>query len=301
MKKKQSYFKDKEASTQWFNNWISHLERINQKQYDKITVQTSLGKTWVYGLQTDKTELPALVIFPGFRTTSLIWDLDDGLSVFKDKFRVFMIETNGQPNLSDGFSPSIRSLDYGVWGREVLDQLGLERVIIAGASFGGLVCMKISIVAPDRVASAVLLNPGCFRFVSLGWKNLYSNLLPILSTNKSNIRKFLDNVVFSKPDHAVSSEREELLVEYLEYVLNNYKDKTEKPYYMKSQLDKVEVDTFMLVGKHDILIPFQKSVDNARKHLKEKLKGVHEFSSGHGIETSRECLSKVLEIAGSYS
>jgi pimeloyl-ACP methyl ester carboxylesterase len=285
MKKKYSFFKHPEQDIPSLHAWVRKLEAANGYEYDKLSIQTSLGKTQVYGLNTDRTDLETLVIFPGFRTTSLIWDLDKGLKPLVGLVRIFLIETNGQPNLSDGNSPSIKTLDYGKWGAEVFAKLNIESAYIAGASFGGLVCMKVSLVIPEKIRGAFLLNPGCFRMISFGVKNMYFNLLPLINTSERNIRKFLDAVVFHKPEHQLSPLAENLLVEYQLLAISKFKDNTEKPYYMGNQLNAVAVDTHLLVGDKDILVPYQKSVKRAKKHLGETLKRVEVFEQvGHGIE-----------------
>ena len=65
-------------------DWNFHV--APQKQYivlldGKIEIETSLGKTIVWGLYTKEEHLDSLVIFPGARTTSLIWDFDKGLQI----------------------------------------------------------------------------------------------------------------------------------------------------------------------------------------------------------------------------
>lgn len=285
MIKKHSYFKNPEKDKQTFINWVNHLERVNGYKYEKFTIQTSLGTTQIYGLNTQNQHQETLVIFPGFRTSSLIWDLDKGLLSLSKNLRIFLIETNGQPSLSDGNSPSIKSLGYGKWGAEVFEKLNIESAYIAGASFGGLVCMKISLVIPNKIKAAFLLNPGCFRMISFGFKNLYYNLLPLINGTEKNIHKFLSEVVFHKPEHSLSDVGEKQLIAYQKLAISQYKDNTEKPYYMGNELNNVAVDTYLLVGTGDILIPYEKSVSNAKKHLKEHLKEVVVFENvGHGIE-----------------
>ena len=196
-----------------------------------------------------------------------------------------MVETNGLPNLSDGGTPDIKSLDYGHWASEVITKLGLQNVFVAGASFGGLICMKLAIVSPEKVKAAFLLNPGCLQSFSLSLNNLYYNLLPIISPTANNVSKFLDKAVFCKPNHMLSPEAEKMLIDYEVFAISRYKDKTQKPYYMDSQLADVKVDTYLLEGDRDLLFPYQKSIDNARKHI-TSLKDVRVFEQvGHGIET----------------
>jgi len=226
----------------------------------------------------------------------LFWDLDKGLDFLMNDFNIYLVETNGQPNASDENSPSIRSLDYGNWATQVLNELKIEKTFIAGASFGGLVCMKLAIVAPEKIQAAFLLNPGCTRFASFGLKNLYYVLLPLLKTTEKNIHLFLNNVVFSKPNHQLESESEKLCVEFELKAIQDYKDKTEKPYNMGKQLNSIQTPTYILVGDKDILMPYKKSVANARKNIP----GFKEFilfkNVGHGIETYRPALEKMKDI-----
>ncbi|WP_373331508.1 alpha/beta fold hydrolase [Salmonirosea aquatica] len=205
--------------------------------------------------------------------------------------KIYMVETNGLPNLSEGNTPEIHSLEYGCWATEVLNGLNIETAYVAGASFGGLICMKLGLLSPERIKAAFLLNPGCLQPFSLRLKNLYYNLLPILRPNETNVLTFLEQAVFCKPNHQLSPTAEKMLVDYEVFALTRYKDNTQKPYYMDRQLAQFTVDTFLLEGDQDLLFPHQKSIDNARKHMKS-LKQVVVFPKvGHGIETYDKALN----------
>ncbi len=288
-----SKFKDEKADLAYFENWVGQLEKNNGRKYERYEIQTSLGKTMVWGHQTSENPPNTLVIFPGARTTSLFWDFDKGLDNLGQELRIFLVETNGLPNLSEGKTPDINSLDYGVWATEVFDQLKIEKAYIAGASFGGLICMKFGIVSPDRIQAAFLLNPGCLQPFSLTLKNLYYNLLPILVTTEKNVSKFLDQAVFSKPNHQLSSISEKMIIDYEVFAIARYIDKTQKPYYMDKELEKVQVETYLLLGDKDLLFPFQKSVDHAKRLIKS-LKEVKIYTNvGHGIETYYKAMNYI--------
>lgn len=296
----KSYFKEEKLDTIYFKNWVKKLEFNNERKYESYKVSTSIGTTQVWGLHTTENHLDTLVIFPGARTTSLIWDFDKGLDNLNHKMRIFMVETNGLPNLSNGGTPDIHSLDYGIWAREVLDELKIEKTFIAGASFGGLVCMKLSIVCPERINAAFLLNPGCLQPFSLTLKNLYYNILPIIKPSSKNVLKFLEKAVFSKPDHQLSKTAEKMLVDYEVFAISRYKDKTQKPYYMNKQLNQVNVDTYLLEGDKDLLFPFKKSIVNAKKHIKS-LKEIRIYKNvGHGIETYHKAMNYVGDVIKNY-
>ncbi len=297
----KSYFKDETIDLNYFENWVKQLEKNNDRQYERYEIQTSLGKTVVWGLSTKENYADTLVIFPGARTTSLIWDFDKGLNNLNHKMRIFMVETNGLPNLSDGLTPDIKSLDYGIWAAEVLDKLKIEKTFVAGASFGGLICMKLGIVSPEKIKATFLLNPGCLQPFSLTLKNLYYNLLPIIKPNATNVLKFLNKAVFSKPTHKLLGFSEKMLVDYEVFALKRYKDKTQKPYYMNKELEEVKAETYLLVGDKDLLFPYQKSVKNAKKHIKS-LKETKIYNNvGHGIETYDKALNYIGEKIKNYN
>lgn len=300
MIKTTSYFKDEGADFGYFEEWVKRLEQHNDRQYERFEVNTSLGKTHVWGLNTKEEGLETLVIFPGARTTSLIWDLDKGLDNFNLRMKIYLVETNGLPNLSSGASPDIRSLDHGHWANELFEKLGIEKAFIAGASFGGLICMKFGIVHPEKIKAAFLLNPGCLQPFSMTVQNLYFNLLPIISPTEKNVSKFLDKAVFSKPDHTLSMFSEKMLVDYEVFAISRYKDKTQKPYYMGKQLSEVKVETYLLEGDKDLLFPYERSIANAKQHLRT-LKEVKVFKNvGHGIETYGNALRHIGDRIKSY-
>ena len=298
--KNKSYFKNEKIDRSYFEKWVKQLENNNDRQYERYEIETSLGKTNVWGLYTKEEHLDTLVIFPGARTTSLIWDFDKGLDNLNHKMRIFMVETNGLPNLSDGSTPDIKSLDYGVWAAEVFDKLKIEKAFVSGASFGGLICMKLGIVCPEKVQATFLLNPGCLQPFSLTLKNLYFNILPIINPTEKNVSKFLDKAVFSKPNHKLSEFSEKMLIDYEVFAISRYKDNTQKPYYMDKQLEEVKIDTYLLEGDKDLLFPFQKSIENAKRQIKN-LKEIKVFNDvGHGIETYSKALNYIGEKIKNY-
>lgn len=281
---RHSHFKQPEKDVSEFRQWIRRMEQHSGRNYAHLELTTSLGKTCVRALRDEQTELPALVIFPGARTTPLIWDLDKGLDHIGNHLRIFLVETNGLPNDSDGATPDIKGKGYGLWAKEILDQLQLEKCFIAGASFGGNICCKLAIEAPDRIEKMFLLNPGCLQTFSLSMKNLYYNILPLLASSEKNVRKFLDKAVFCKPNHQLSPEAEQLLVDYEVFAISRYKDRTQKPYFMKKELPEVRVETHVLLGNQDLLFPREKSEAHA-KQLLPQLKHLEVFEQvGHGIE-----------------
>ncbi len=289
--KSVSKFKNPPEDQRYFEDWVRRLEKLNGCQYGRKDIATTLGRTVIWNINGNREDLKTLVIFPGFRTCSLFWDLDNGLQELKKTYRIFLVDTNGQPCLSDGNTPDIRSTGYGEWAAEVLKTLNIEKAVVAGASFGGTVCMKLCAVAPEKVGKAILLNPGCLQNFSLSLKNLYYNMLPIIFPTRGNVKKFLDNAVFCRPTHQLSTEAEALIIDYEYFALMRFIDKADKPYRMtEEELSKVTSDVYLLEGDHDLLFPYQESITHAKRSIKN-LKEVHVLKNiGHGIETSHEAM-----------
>jgi pimeloyl-ACP methyl ester carboxylesterase len=298
--KKKSYFKDVRRDLAWFEDWVNDLEVINGRSYERFELRTALGITHVWGHNTNLATAETLVIFPGARTTALFWDFDNGLDKLGKNIRIYLVETNGLPNLSDGKTPDIESEGYGQWADEVLAKLGIENAFVAGASFGGLVAMKLALYNPKRIKAAFLLNPGCVQPFSLTLKNLYYNLLPIVIPNAKNIKLFLDKAVFCKPNHKLSDVSERLIIDYELFAITRYKDNTQKPYDMNIELRGVTTPTYLVLGDRDLLFPYQNSIKNATDKI-ASLREIKVFGNvGHGIETYAKAMEYISDKIGSH-
>ena len=293
----RSSFKNLPQAEAFFADWITNIEALNQCVYQRLEVASLLGKTVVWALNAERKDRPALVVFPGFRTCGLFWDLDNNLAPLKATHRIFLVDVNGQPCLSDGHTPPVKSLDYGHWAADLLDKLGLDKVFVAGASFGGLLGLKRALVAPARVSKVLLMNPGCLQPFSLGLKNLYYNLLPLAFPSEANVRKFLQAAVFCPGHHELSTPAMQVLVDYEVFAIRQYRDQTQKPYAMTpAELAAVSVPVYLLLGDKDLLFPWQKSLRVARQHIKTLRRALVLPNIGHGIETSPVAIAALAEM-----
>jgi pimeloyl-ACP methyl ester carboxylesterase len=294
-----SQFTDANKGSDFLGLWNAKVIAKSQLKVRSLVVDSLLGKTQVWQVGTHSpTPATPIVVFPGFRTSALFWILEDMIEPLCGDRQVFLVETNGQPNLSEGNTPSIKGKGYGEWAVDLLRKLKLEKVIVMGASFGGLVCLKLGIESPGMVKAAFIMNPGCLAPFSLAPSNLYSNLLPIISPKAANVTKFLNRSVFHAPTHQLGKTAMDLLVEYEVFVLKNWKDKAQKPYPMKDdELKAVNTKVHLLLGDKDPLFPHEKSMVRAK--LLPKLDHVHVIPGvAHGIELSHAAMGIVAEVLG---
>ncbi|MDB5269518.1 MAG: Pimeloyl-ACP methyl ester carboxylesterase [Hymenobacter sp.] len=287
-----SFFKDPPRAEAFLAAWVARLEALNHCRYQRLAVPTTLGTTVVWALNAGRTDWPALVVLPGFRTSGLFWDFDNSLAPLKATHRVFLVDVNGQPGPSDGHTPPVKTLDYGHWAASLLDGLGLATAAVAGASFGGLLGLKLALVAPARVSRLVLLNPGCLQPFSLGLKNLYYNLLPLAFPTEANVRRFLRGAVLCPGHHELSDAAMQLLVDFELFAIQQYQDHTQKPYAMTAaELAGLTVPVDLLLGAQDLLFPAARSLRAARARLPTLRRTLVLPNIGHGIETSPVALA----------
>jgi pimeloyl-ACP methyl ester carboxylesterase len=99
---------------------------------------------------------PPLVYF--HPAGGLTWD--GFLDALTQQFTVYAPEhpgtTPGDPRAIDRVDDM---WDLVVMYQEVLEQLGLERPVLMGESFGGMVACEVAAYAPERVSKLVLLAP----------------------------------------------------------------------------------------------------------------------------------------------
>lgn len=120
-------------------------------------------------------------------------------------------------------------------------------------------------------------------------------MLPILSPKRSNIEQFLNGAVLFPPQHSISKEAFELLVEYQEIALKHWSDKAQKPYgFSQQELQQTKSDVYLLEGEQDILFPYAKSVLNAKQGISGLKDVVVLPQTGHGIELSPIALKQLL-------
>jgi pimeloyl-ACP methyl ester carboxylesterase len=118
-------------------------------------VDTSWGPTFVR--ISGPSDGPPLVLLPGANATSLMWETN--IEAFSREHRVYAVD-----NVFDfGRSVYVRNFttgdDFVSWFDEFLDALGLEKIRLAGLSYGGWIASEYALEHPERVEKLVLLAP----------------------------------------------------------------------------------------------------------------------------------------------
>lgn len=91
-----STFKHPAEATLFLENWSQHVEALNGFTYERMTIPTAFGKTLVWAANSHLSRAKPIVFFTGARTGGLFWDLDNCLLPFRERYRYYLVDVNGQ-------------------------------------------------------------------------------------------------------------------------------------------------------------------------------------------------------------
>lgn len=249
---KNSHYKKPEDLV-WLNDWITRCKNEFSLPFTSTFVSTSKGKTHVYCYNMDKTELPAIVAVPGLRTTTAYWALNKNLEPFRDKYRIYLIETIGQPGLSDGTNLNILNDSYGHWLTEVANGLQLNEAFWMGASFGCQLIVKLSQVSPHLIKKIAFICPGGIVQVSFRWKSMGTNLWFASFPNEKSKASFLRNIVYG-PKMPIDEKSKALATEGIVETVKRFRMYTAVPYPApKKEFRNMTMPVLIMSGEMDYM------------------------------------------------
>jgi pimeloyl-ACP methyl ester carboxylesterase len=142
--------------------------------HEALDVQTRFGTTHINA--SGPEDAPAMMLLPGFGANSTMYF--PNIAALSSRYRVYAVDTPGQPGKSIPSRPLLAA-NSAEWMADVLSGLALEKAYIVGVSLGGWLGLNFTIHEPERVASAVLLDPAAsFAPMSAIW--LWHTLLPMM-------------------------------------------------------------------------------------------------------------------------
>ncbi|MEH6513390.1 MAG: alpha/beta hydrolase [Maribacter arcticus] len=251
----QSLYKSETGKVEILNLYNQKLEGLNIN-YQYQDVETSFGKTNVI-IVGDASKPPILIVHGSNGCAPIALETYSGLEVH---FQVFAVDVLAQPNKSAETRLSMKNDDYGKWLHEVIDNLKLKEVTLAGFSFGGLVILK-ALEFKDANIKEVFLTAPAYLVDGNPLKALFKVFIPIkryIKTKKvTYVERFLNELF---------TEKDAFAIEFLSKVFLHFKMDFSPVPNIKTQAAKsIKTAITLIVAKNDLMFPGEKMIKRANK------------------------------------
>ena len=271
----KSLFKSEQGKQKIFSLYDRKLKEQNI-EVESTRVSTSFGETHIL-MSGDPSNPPIFIIHGSNGCAPLAFETYPSLH---KSFRVFAIDVLAQPNKSAETRLSMKDLSYGKWINEIIDHFQLEKVTLAGFSFGGLVILKTLEYKEDKIKEVFLSAPA---YIVNGnpIKALFKVFRPMKRYMKTHnvgyVEKFLADVF---------TERDQFAIDYLSEVFLHFEmDFTPVPTIKKSAARNISTPISIFAGDEDIIFP-------GKKMLKRAAKIFPSIKQAHLIKNSKHVQSK---------
>ena len=249
----KSLFKSEQGKLDIFRLYDEKLKEL-KIDFECLNVETSFGKTNI--IATGDSSNPPIIIIHGSNGCAPI-ALETYPNLSK-RFRVYAVDVIAQPNKSAETRPSMKDKSYGKWMNEVIDQLNITDVTLAGFSFGGLVILK-TLENDESKIKEVFLSAPAYIVNGNPLKALFKIFIPMRRYMRSGKPQFVE--AFLKD---VFTDRDEFAIKYLSQVFQHFKmDFTPVPIIDKEKARLIKTPITLIAAKHDVIFPGEKMIKRA--------------------------------------
>jgi pimeloyl-ACP methyl ester carboxylesterase len=262
MENKIPLFKTLQGQSRYIGAYIDSL-KLWSVPYTSALVTTPYGQTHVIACGSE--DAFPLVLLHGGYASSTMWFAN--IADLSAKFRVYAIDTIGEPGKSVPVRPNASRYDCAAWLEQVFMQLGIQKAHVVGLSRGGWLALNLALQAPQFLERVVLLSPAS-SFISL--TPFFQTLSRVVI--RIPVRSVLKAVLYSwvAPGFSIHKVFERQFVEGLlqwNWAVNARGFSGVMPsLFPPEELGKLHMPILMLTGDHDRLNP-PKAIQRARQMI----------------------------------
>ncbi|MEV7225371.1 alpha/beta fold hydrolase [Streptomyces sp. NPDC093681] len=239
-------------------------------------VETSSGTTHVYRYgPTDpaaRSRTPVVLVH-GAGSCSAMW-YPNTPALAADR-PVYAVDTPGDPGRSLQREPIHQPERAAQWLEETLAGLGLERVHLVGASYGGWLALNQAHRKPERLASVTLLDPGGLEKVGLRFfvwifAGLFATFAP--KALRPRLAAWLDQPVLVVPE----------LRTMIRTATRAYRIRRPAPLPLTDQeLSTIRTPLYLVLGKRSLLLHPKRQAERVPRLIPGARAGIVS-GTGHG-------------------
>ena len=250
-----SLYKSEKGKQEILKLYDQKLEAL-QIETQNIELETQFGKTHI--IVTGSSKNPPLLLVHGSNGCAPIaLETYPNLST---KFQVFAIDVLAQPNKSAESRVSMKDNSYGIWMHEIINQLNLKDVTLAGFSFGGLIILK-TLIENEKNIKEVFLSAPAFIVNGNPLIALFNVFIPMKLYMKNKKSKYLEKFL-----NALFTEKDDFALLYLSKVFLHFNmDFTPVPIIKKEEAVLIKIPITIISAKKDIMFPGEKMIKRAEK------------------------------------
>ena len=248
-------FKSRKGKNEILSLYNKKLESLNI-EHEYLVVQTDFGRTNI--IATGDPVNPPIIIVHGSNGCAPI-ALETYANLHK-KFRVFAVDILAQPNKSAETRLSMKDDSYGKWMNEIIAELKIESVTMAGFSFGGLIILK-TLEYDESNINEVYLSAPAYIVNGNPLKALFKVFIPMKRYMKTKKVKYVEKFL----SH-LFTDRDEFAIEFLSKVFLEFEmDFTLVPVINAKKAGAITTPITLFAAQNDILFPGKKMIKRAEK------------------------------------
>ncbi|WP_299207428.1 alpha/beta hydrolase [Brumimicrobium sp.] len=251
----ESLFKSSAGKSEILSLYNEKLEELNI-DFTYQTVATKFGETNI--IVTGNPENPPILLLHGSNGCAPI-----ALETYPNlsqQFCVYAVDVLAQPNKSAETRLSMKDESYGEWVNEIIDQLKLEKVTLAGFSFGGLIILKTLEFNESKIKEVYLSAPA---YIVNGnpIKAIFKFFIPMKRFMKTKKEKYVEKFL-----KEVFTDRDEFAIKFLSKVFLHFNmDFTPVPVITTKKAQAIQTPITLIAAKNDVMFPGEKMLKRAIK------------------------------------
>ncbi|MBV1923484.1 MAG: alpha/beta hydrolase [Flavobacteriaceae bacterium] len=249
----QSLYKSEIGKAEILNLYDQKLKGLNINYHYK-SIKTSFGKTNLI-ITGDDTKPPIIVVHGSNGCAPIALETYSGLELH---FQVFAVDVLAQPNKSSETRLSMKNEDYGKWLHEVIDDLKIKNVTLAGFSFGGLIILK-TLEFKDVNIKEVFLSAPAYIVNGNPLKALFKVFIPMKRYIKTEKIKYVERFL-----NELFTEKDTFATQFLSKVFLHFKmDFSPVPVIKSNAAKSIKTPITLIAAKNDLMFPGEKMIKRA--------------------------------------
>lgn len=250
--------------------------------YTHINIPTRYGNTFV--IASGDASAPPLVLLHGTASNSATW-LGDVIE-YGQHFQVYAVDIPGEPGKSAPGRFSWDGSTFNEWLDDVLNGLGLEKVILGGMSLGAWATIKYALYKPHQIDKAILIVPSgvCHPRLSFVVRMLILSLFGEWGRNR------MKQFIFK------GAEFPEELDQFLTLVGRHFNYRMgSPPLFTDEELQRLSIPVLFLAGEQDVLLNTPKTAERLQKLVPDLTVKIFEDDGHATINTASLVVSFLKE------